>query len=46
MKDNGSNLMIPKDRKVEMKDVATPNRVKRAGKGGTAPWSSTTAWLD
>ena len=36
-----SHLTIPKERKVDMKEVATPNSVKRAGNGGTVPYKET-----
>ena len=32
-----AHLTMPKDRKVEMKDVATPNSVNSTGTGGTLP---------
>ena len=36
----GLHLTMPKDRKVEMKEVATPNSVNSTGTGGTLPCSS------
>jgi hypothetical protein len=32
---------MPKDRKVEMNDVATPNKVKSTGRGGRVPCINT-----
>ena len=34
-----THLTMPKDRKVDMKEVATPKRVKSTGTGGTVPFN-------
>ena len=41
LKGLSAHLTMPKDRKVEMKDVATPNSVNSTGTGGTLPcWAA------